>query len=221
MAPEQAACKQEPVSVYKLSSPGKDARLAQLKHRESVSVINSHPCMTPRSPGLLPLSPPCQDTGWTRGQESGSHSRGLLLIPAPLTYHCLPSALASITSSHTPPAFQCSNTQSSHVHCHPHTNPAEILSPLSHPAAPRHQSPNVIFPDGEGSTLAKMWCSPRGSGCSEMSSDQQVPKLCAVCFYQNFHSSCNLSYTTQRKWSQELPVPGTQFPPAQDQGGSV
>lgn len=53
MALELAAGKQEPVSVYTLSSPGKDARLPQLDLRESASVINSHPCVTQRSPGVL------------------------------------------------------------------------------------------------------------------------------------------------------------------------
>lgn len=53
MALELAAHKREPVSVYALSSPGKDARLPQLNLRESASGINSHPCVTQRSPGLL------------------------------------------------------------------------------------------------------------------------------------------------------------------------
>ena len=176
--------------------------------------------MTPRSPGLLPLSLPCQDTGGTEGQERRSPSRELLLIPAQLTYHRLPSASVSITSSARPPLpLQCSDTQSSHVRCCPHTTLAEILSPLSCPA-PRHQSPTspllerlnlswlpsqpsarcreeqparmrsaeegVPMPDGEGSTLVKMWCSPQGFGCSEASSDQQVPKLYVVCFYTEF-----------------------------------
>ena len=36
------------------------------------------------------------------------------------------------------------------------------------------------MPDGEGSTLVKMWCSPQGFGCSEVSSEQRVPKLCSL-----------------------------------------
>lgn len=51
------------------------------------------------------------------------------------------------------------------------------------------------MPDGEGSTLVKMRCSPQSFGCRELSSDQQISKLGSL-FLLSFHSSCNLSYIT-------------------------
>lgn len=44
------------------------------------------------------------------------------------------------------------------------------------PAEMRSAEEGAPAPDGEGSTLVKMRCSPQGFGCSEVSNDQQVPK---------------------------------------------